>query len=277
MVNQLIGWRRRLMPYFTSPDGVKIYYDLMGSGEKTVVFLNGIAMTTLGWRLQAEYLRNLGFQVLLHDMRGQGMSDKPRSGYSIERHASDLKGLLEHLGIGRCVLVGISYGGKVALAASKMFPDAVEKLVVLNSSHAVDRALISRTDRWILAARLKSGRFLWQTMIPDIFSDEFLNNNFSFVASLAPNFELIDFVAFEEMIKAFLRLDLRGKLTELSIPTLIVAGTDDRVFPPRYSKMIHEDLPAGNYVEVKSGHVSIWEKPNEINSIIYNFLRSEGK
>jgi len=265
------------MAYFTTTDGIKIYYEVEGEGEKTVVLLNGITMNTVGWRLQAEYLRNLGYKVVLHDMRGQGQSDKPRTGYSIDRHVSDLKELLDYLGINTFTLAGISYGGKVALATALAFSEQVEKLVILNSSHTVDKALRLRVDRWILAARLKSGRFLWQVMIPDIFSDEFINNSFSFISSLAPNFELVDMVAFEEMIKAFLRLDLRGKLSKLTMPTLVVASTHDRFFPPRYSKLIVEELPNGKYAEVESGHVSIWEKPGEINVLVSNFLKGEVK
>mgnify|MGYP001772836000 CR=1 FL=1 len=260
------------MPFFTTSDGVKIYYELIGTGERTVALLNGIAMNTMGWRLQSEYLKNRGFKVLLHDMRGQGMSDKPRGEYSLERHVLDLKELLEHLGIERASLVGISYGGKVALMAAEMLPGRVEKLVVLNSSHTVDRALVARVDRWILASRLKSGSELSQAMVPDIFSDRFLNENFGFVASLAPNFELVDFVAFEEMAKAFIRVDLRGRLSRVSVPSLVVAGADDKFFPPRYSRLIAEELPSARYMELDCGHVSIWEKPHEVNELIYGFL-----
>jgi len=259
------------MGYYTTSDGVKIYYELLGTGEKTVALLNGIAMNTLGWRVQAEYLRNRGFRVLLHDMRGQGLSDKPRGGYSLERHALDLRELMEGLGIRSASLVGISYGGKVALLAASMFPELIEKVVVLNTSHAVDRALIARVDRWIMVSRLRSGRLLWQAMVPDIFSDRFLNENSQFVASLAPNFELIDFDAFQEMAKAFVRLDLRGKLAK-GKPTLVVSGLDDKFFPPRYSKLIADELPGSRYVELDCGHVSIWEKPHDVNRIVYEFL-----
>jgi len=260
------------MPYFTTSDGVKIYYELLGTGEKVVALLNGIAMTTASWRLQSEYLRNLGLRVLLHDMRGQLMSDKPRGEYSLERHVLDFKELLDHLGIERVAVVGTSYGGKVALMAAKALNQRVERLVVLNSSHTVDRALIARVDRWITAARFKSGRILWQMMVPDIFSDRFINESFAFVASLAPNFELIDFVAFEEMAKAFIRVDLRGTLSAVSAPTLVVASTEDRFFPPRYSRMIAEELPSARYVELDCGHVSIWEKPHEVNKLLHEFL-----
>jgi 3-oxoadipate enol-lactonase len=260
------------MPYFTTSDGVRIYYELQGTGERVVALLNGIAMTTASWRLQSEYLKSIGFRVLLHDMRGQLMSDKPRGEYSLERHVLDFKELLDHLGLERVAIVGTSYGGKVALMAAKALAQRVEKLVVLNSSHVVDRALVARVDRWLTAARFKSGRILWQVMIPDIFSDRFINENFAFVASLAPNFEQIDFVAFEEMLKAFIRVDLRGALSSLSVPTLVVASSEDRFFPPRYSRMIAEELPSARYVELDSGHVSLWEKPHDVNRLLHDFL-----
>lgn len=260
------------MAFFTTSDGVKIHYELVGEGERVVALLNGIAMNTAGWSFQTEALRRAGFRVLLHDMRGQGLSEKPRGEYSLERHVLDLKELLEHLGIEKTSLVGISYGGKVALLAALLMPGSVEKLVVLNSSHTVDRALMARVDRWILGSRFKSGRVLWQIMIPDIFSDQFLNERFSFVSSLAPNFELIDFVALEEMAKAFVRVDLRGKLADVRCPALVVAGAEDRFFPPRYSEMIASELPSCRYHVLDCGHVSIWEKPQEVNKLLLDFL-----
>ncbi|MGB9786326.1 MAG: alpha/beta fold hydrolase [Infirmifilum uzonense] len=265
------------MPYFTTSDGVRLRYEVQGSGKNAIAFLNGIAMNIDGWRMQADFLKGKGFLVLLHDMRGQGASDKPRAEYSLERHVLDLKELLDFLGFDEVSLAGISYGGKVSLMAALSMPDRIKNLVILNSSHTVDRALKLRVDRWILAARLKSGRFLWQAMVPDIFSDKFLNDNFSFVSSLAPGFELIDFVSFEEMAKAFTRVDLHGKLSVLNTQALVVAGTDDKFFPPRYSRLIVEELPMGKYYELDCGHVSIWEKPREVNELIYKFLSGDKK
>lgn len=261
------------MPYYTTSDGVKIYYELVGEGERTVALLNGIAMNTLGWRIQSEFLRKSGYRVLLHDMRGQGLSDKPRGEYTLERHVLDLKELLEHLGLDSVSIVGISYGGKVGLLSALLLSERVEKLVVLNSSHTVDRALRARVDRWILASRFKSGRVLWQVMVPDIFSDEFINGNFTLVSSLAPSFELLDFVSFEEMAKAFVKVDLKGKLSAIKQPVLVVAGSEDRFFPPRYSEMIVRELPAARYVVLNCGHVSIMEKPHEVNQLVLEFLR----
>ncbi|MEM0087593.1 MAG: alpha/beta hydrolase [Thermofilum sp.] len=261
-----------MMAFFTTSDGVKIHYELLGEGERVIALLNGIAMNTAGWGFQTEALKKAGFRVLLHDMLGQGSSEKPRGEYSLERHVLDLKELLDHLGIEKASLVGISYGGKVALLAALLIPSYIDKLVVLNSSHTVDRALIARVDRWILGSRLKSGRVLWQIMVPDIFSDQFINERFSLVSSLAPNFELIDFVAFEEMAKAFVRVDLKGKLSSVRQPTLVVAGAEDRFFPPRYSEMIAGEIPSSRYLVLECGHVSIWEKPQEVNKLLLDFL-----
>ena len=80
-------------------NGVNIYYELKGKqeGKEAVVFLNGLMSSVAGWALQVPTFEKAGYKVLLHDFRGQLLSEKPVEQYTFSQHAADLKELLNQL------------------------------------------------------------------------------------------------------------------------------------------------------------------------------------
>jgi len=258
---------------FAHVNNVKIYYDIRGEGEP-IAFLNGIMARTVSWGNQTKYFVSNGYKIILHDFRGQGQSERPRIKYSMDMHVEDLKELLDKLNIKKLHLVGLSYGGKVALMFALKYPEYIKSLTVVSTTPTVDKAIRAKVDRWILGARFRSGRILFQIVYPDIYSDGFLEQKWEFVMTTAPAFEQIDFDALIELSKAFLEVDLKGKMSSINVPTLIVVGSEDKVFPPKYSKMIHEEIKRSKLIIVEGcGHVIIWEKPDEFNKIVHEFIK----
>ncbi|MFI5153373.1 MAG: alpha/beta fold hydrolase [Chitinophagales bacterium] len=101
--------------YFTSFDGVKIYYEVKGrGGGEPVLLVHGFIANGESWKMTAIYtgLINAGYKVITMDLRGNGKSDKPRedSSYSNDAEAKDLMGLVSWLGIDRYNVVGYSRG-----------------------------------------------------------------------------------------------------------------------------------------------------------------------
>ena len=259
------------MPY-ADLNGVRIYYEVHGEGEP-VIFLNGILATTASWAFQLPVFSK-EFKVILMDFRGQGNSDKPRTRYTMDMHVEDVRALLDHLGVDKVHVVGISYGAEVGMMFALKYPERVRSLVVACAVSHVDRPMRLRADRWMMAARLRSGRYLFITMVPDIYSDEFIGERWDFISSTAPRFEEVDFDAFIELLKSFMELDITDRLGEIKAPTLVVAAEEDRTKPPRYSRLIHERIPNSELVIIKgAGHVVIWEKPDEFNEVVLRFLR----
>lgn len=261
------------LPIFKASDGKEIYYEVQGEGKRSVAFLNGIMMTTSSWGVLANYIASAGFRVILHDMRGQGRSGRIREMLSIERHSKDLAELLDYIGIERVNIIATSYGGKVALHFSLSYPSRVESMALLNTCHTSDKFIRAGLDAWMIPVRMRSGKFLYKSILPQLYSISFLNKNWDSLNKLSVLFEQLDFDSLEEMIKAFYDCDLRGKLASIRAPVLIVAGNEDRVFPPYYSKLIASEIPGSKYVEIETGHVSVWERPEEIGRILISFLK----
>ncbi|WP_245563059.1 alpha/beta fold hydrolase [Nevskia ramosa] len=111
---------------------VTIAYQQMGEGPE-LVFVHGLAASRAFWFLQYALPLSKHFRITLFDLRGHGYSSMPASGYEAVLVAEDLAGLLDHLGIAACTLIGHSYGGGVALEFAGRYPQRVDKLVVLDT------------------------------------------------------------------------------------------------------------------------------------------------
>ena len=98
-----------------SINGVDLYYRIFGEGEP-VAFINGVLMTVPSWLIITDRLKNR-FKCILHDSRGQILSGKPDTSYSMQQHADDFEKLLDQLHIDACHLVATSYGADYSLLA----------------------------------------------------------------------------------------------------------------------------------------------------------------
>lgn len=74
-----------------------------------------------------------GLRVIVPDLRGRGDTDKPETGYHMEDHAQDMLGLMSELGLTRVIMAGHSFGGLLSLYLAANYPDAVEKVIVIDA------------------------------------------------------------------------------------------------------------------------------------------------
>jgi pimeloyl-ACP methyl ester carboxylesterase len=112
--------------------GVNLYYEIHGLGPKVLVFMHGILLDANMNRGLAQDLATLGYRVVLLDLPGHGLSEKPRraSFHRMDTYARHVVALLDHLDIDRAVLGGVSLGGNVSLMAAAQAPDRVQGLVI---------------------------------------------------------------------------------------------------------------------------------------------------
>lgn len=124
---------------FDTPD-VRIHYVTAGTppsdsgDDRTIVLLHGWPQTWWEWRHVIEPLRAEGWFVVAPDYRGAGGSSKPVSGYDKQTMAGDIKALLRHLGVRKPItLVGHDLGMLVAYGFAGLYPDDVERLVLMEA------------------------------------------------------------------------------------------------------------------------------------------------
>jgi pimeloyl-ACP methyl ester carboxylesterase len=113
-------------------DGIDLYYEIHGHGPRVFVFMHGILMDSNMNRRLASDLAARGHRVVLLDLPGHGLSQKPEraSFHRMDTYAEHVVRALDHLGIGRAVIGGVSLGGNVSLLVATIAPERVQVLVI---------------------------------------------------------------------------------------------------------------------------------------------------
>lgn len=118
---------------FAEVNGIRLHYVEEGEG-KLFLFLHGFPEFWYEWKKQiAEFGRD--FHAVAPDLRGYNLSSKPSGieSYKLEVLLGDIRGLIQHLGHDQCILAGHDWGGFLAWAFAGLFPNAVEKLIIVNA------------------------------------------------------------------------------------------------------------------------------------------------
>jgi 3-oxoadipate enol-lactonase len=256
-------------------NGINIYYEIHGDGEP-VIFGNGVFSNTLGWVNQVSTFSK-EYQVILYDMRGQGQSDKPKEPYSFELHAEDQMALLEHLGISKVHHVGISYGAELGLVFALKYPDMLKSLVACSAVSFIGPLLSEMCQLWRHACVLAEPKIFYHATVPLNFGETFIRNNTAILEQAKARYAQLDYPALVQLLDAFLKLNITDQLSQIKIPTCVIAGEKDILKPAYpYSRLIHDNIPNSEMIIVcDSGHAITFEKPEEFNSIVLGFLRKQ--
>lgn len=263
------------MPFLPLHACTRIYYELEGQGEP-VALLNGILMNTKAWFFQKQALSH--YQVLSHDFFGQGQSQRGDEGCSLAGHAHHLLLLLDELEIKTIHLVGVSYGGEVALQFALHYPERTASLLVAAAVSEISPLLSSIAKAWERAAQFGDGEAFLDILLPFIYSNTFLTHNREWLDKRRALFlsQVNDgfFQDFLCLLKSFQQLHLTPFLHQLVSKTLVVAGEEDILKPPFYSHLIAQNIE-GSRLEIipHCGHAIPIEAPEAFNSLLLDFLK----
>ncbi len=111
-------------------NGVQLHYQQFGAGPH-VVMIHGITGNLAIWHLEIVPAMMADFRITTYDLRGHGYSEVPPTGYTTADHATDLKHLLNSLGIERAHIIGHSFGADIALHFTILYPECVDRLVLV--------------------------------------------------------------------------------------------------------------------------------------------------
>jgi pimeloyl-ACP methyl ester carboxylesterase len=116
-------------------NGTNLHYIQTGKGHD-VVLLHGLGGNLAVWFLNVIGKLKHEYRFTAYDLRGHGRSDAPPGGYTTKDMAEDLKGLLDQLGLNKVHLVGHSWGGDIAMHFTLLYPQRVDKLIVIEPNIA---------------------------------------------------------------------------------------------------------------------------------------------
>ncbi|MDR2167086.1 MAG: alpha/beta hydrolase [Clostridiales bacterium] len=260
-------------------DNKKIHYEVHGEGAP-IVLLNGIMMSTLSWHMFIPAL-SANNRLILMDFFDQGQSDKlVGQEYDQTVQIKALKGLLDHLGLAKVSLAGVSYGGNIALNFAAIYPEMVTRLVAFHAAPKTGAWLRDVGKSWIAAA--SDPHAFYNTSIPVIYSPEFYNNNPEWVA-VRQNFLTNQVFTNQDFMQALVRLtvsadnyDITDKLGKIAAKTLVVAAEYDPLTPQSDQKAVQEGINGAELVFLPGcGHASMYEKPTLFASLILGFVNAK--
>jgi 3-oxoadipate enol-lactonase len=254
-----------------SPGPRSIGYEARGAGPP-IVLLHPFPFARGIWTDVADVLAPR-YRVIAVDARGFGETPLGATGYAIADLADDVAGLLDHLGVTRAGVLGMSMGGYTALACALRHPQRVSALVLADTRADADPAPM-RAARDGAIARIRAGG-----------SGPYLDGSMARLLSPAAPITLVAFLRAraEDRATSLIagiealrdRPDRRGELGALRCPTLIIRGADDQVTPPDVMREMAAAIAGATFVELPgAGHLSHLEAPGPFERALTPFLAS---
>jgi proline iminopeptidase len=290
--------------FITAPDGVRLFYKIVGSGPETLVAVHGGPGNSLTSILPDLEPLAKNRRVIYYDQRGNGRSDlvEDDENLSITKHIQDLETVRAHFKLEKMTLLGNSWGGLLIGYYAAAHPDRVERLI-LHSPAAPTKVLLSEMDaevqrrlkRQYTDEQLKRLAVLasWQTWLKASDPRGVCSEMFQMVLSVyAFNIESMklmkgdvcsgskESVRRQRFVTAQIwqslgNYDLIPSLGVVKVPALIIHGTAD-VIPLKSSEAWARAMPNTRlFLIEKAGHMPQFEQPEIFFKAVETFLKGE--
>jgi len=246
-----------------------LHYRDSGPREgEALVFSNSLGTDFRIWDPMLEHL-SPDFRVLRYDTAGHGLSDLGGA-RSIEDHADDLLALMDHVGIERATIVGLSVGGLIAQALCKGSPDRVTRVVFCDTAHRIGTDAIWN-DR-IDSIERSGMEAVAEATLERWFSTGFRTGETSFPIWRAMLVRT-PVAGYCDLGRAIRDADFTGDCASMDVEALCVCGAEDGSTPPALMKDFASRLPRARYVELQDcGHIPCVEQPERLAHLIRDFV-----
>jgi pimeloyl-ACP methyl ester carboxylesterase len=252
--------------------GQRLYYEETGSGDDVIVFSHGLFMDHSMFEPQVEAVRDR-WRCITWDERAHGATQSTDEPFDYWDMAGDLLGLLDHLGIERAVLAGMSQGGFLSFRAALKEPERVRALVLMDTQTGVEGA--EKIQAYNQLVELWTAPDGPPQQVLDTVSAIILGPDFAeaphwqerWVAM--PNSHVRQ--AYETLVSR--ADDVAPRLSELTMPALVLHGEQDLAIEHALATQLAAALPDGELVSVPgAGHAANLTHPDQVNPALVSFL-----
>jgi non-heme chloroperoxidase len=275
------------MPYVTvgqeNSGAIRIHYEDHGRGP-CVVFVHAYLLDGHSWEKQEAAMLAAGYRVITYDRRGFGLSSRPSAGYDYDTLAADLAALLDHLDLLDVILTGFCAGtGEVARYLGTYGHGRVRGAVMLaplppflpqtsDDPDGVDPGVLDEFISQIITDRPAATQaYLDRSYNIDLLggtrvSDPAWQNSFHVAIGASA-------AAVLGCARAWLE-DFRGDLAQITIPVLVVQGSQDRVMPPEVTgNRLSAFISDVRHIAIPDApHAIIWTHADEVNQALLDFI-----
>jgi pimeloyl-ACP methyl ester carboxylesterase len=277
-------------------NGFMMYYETRGEGFPLVYIHGGFG--GMGTGLQPETLEWIEeyakyFQVITYDRRAAGRSSYPEEGFTMQNLAKDVLELLRHLGYERAHIWGTSVGGQIALAFGLHYPEAAASLVITDSAPwlSLDEELKEKLRERIRVLNEKGAEAAYEaravegTVGLNLFTgrpagteeeekrrEAAMERTKAQLRAISRDERIAKYAGELRNYSAYLDWDATPQLKDIKIPTLVLYGTEDSVFPPQGSLTMIRLIPNVEYRAFQGAEHRVTRLPEVIEPAL-SFLR----
>ncbi len=227
--------------------GFKMYYETYGAGSPLLI-IHGNGGSISNFRNQIPFFAK-NYKVILADSRAQGKSIDTGDSLSYEMMTDDLNGLLDHLHLDSCFVIGWSDGGINGLLLAMRHPEKVKKLAITGANLVPDSSAVEPEI------------FTWAKSLSDSI------NKLPLSAEVKTNRKLFNLLAHEPNIST-------AQLQTIKCPVLVIGGDHD-VIRPRHTMLIAESIPKSYlWILPNSGHSTPIVYKDLFNEVVSDFFKT---
>lgn len=245
-------------------DGYRIHWQQDGTADgPPILFLNSLGTDQRLW--DDVVARLPGYRLIRMDTRGHGQSDAPPGPYDLAGLSADAMAVVDHLGLSRLGVVGVSLGGQMAQLLAATHPERIACVLLSNTAPKMGTAESWQAridavtaggvasiadailDRWFAPATRHGPRIeFWKSMLASTPSQGYTGCCAALAAS-----------------------DLSAISPQIRCPTLVVAGTLDGASPPEVVRGLADAVPGAQYHEIPDvGHLPMAETPDLFAALV---------
>lgn len=255
-------------------NGIDLHYRVEGDGEHTIVLVNGLADDLESWAAQVPAFLDAGYRVVRFDNRGIGKSARPPGPYTTASMAADAKALVDHLGLSRMHMLGVSMGGMIAQEYALAYGGDLASLV-LACTYAAPGPFCGRMFAlWADMAPAMGVLAVMRDVTLWAFTQEFFEAGGVPLAEVEAAMAALDqqLPEYLAQLHAIRVHDTAARLGSLAVPTQVLAGEVDLLIPVRLSRRLCEAIPGAEWATAPGGHAFLWEYPDAFNAAVLGFF-----
>lgn len=254
---------------YVEVDGARIFYEAAGDGP-AMLLLHGYPLSGALFARVRDALQD-NYTVITIDHRGYGLSEAPGVPDSIEIYASDALAVLDHLGIDQAIIGGMSMGGPITLSMYKTAPERFTGMILIDTTAGA-------------AAPPEAG--LWRGVEKVVATDGLDPVITALLPDMLTGETRLRYPAVSEYLRKIMqdatveagrggalalaqRPDFTGLLAEIDVPTLIIVGAEDSLYPIQGARSMHEQIANSTLAIIPGGsHATIFEVPGRASVAI---------
>lgn len=258
-----------MMDTFISNDAT-LFYKVEGEGFP-IIFTHGASWNHLQWKKQVNFLKE-NYKIVTWDVRGHGESSLPKGNVNPETFSSDLVALMNHLGIEKAILCGLSMGGHISLQTAIRYPERVKGLILIGTPCSNTFNLYEKIFVPINRFSSKLIPIKFSAKIQAKMLSKFNPENYDYIIDA---FSMMKHDEWNRVWDAVTRMESKDDLANVKCPTLLLVGDHDTMTNYQQPYM-QKHIPHSELKVIQNAHHGTnLDNPNMVNELILEFVKRE--